>query len=195
MNYRHEVARKAIHLGSAVCPLIYGLTGREVSLLIGVPVTLLIIGMDVARRRHAGFGAWYDRWLGRLMRADEHRRLCGASYVMIAVVLCILLFPPPVAIAAMLFLSVSDALASLVGLRVGGPRWFGKSLAGSGAHFASAATIALLCLPAAPLAAVLGALAATIMEAAPLRLGGARLDDNLTAPLAGGAMMVLLGAR
>lgn len=86
-------------------------------------------------------------------------------------------------------MSVSDALASLVGMRVGGPGWCGKSLAGSGAFLVSAVIIALLLVPDRPVAAVVGAVTATIVELLPLRVGRARLDDNLSVPLAGGAVM------
>jgi len=192
MNYRDELARKAIHLGSAVCPLIYAWISPALALAGAVPVMLAFIVLDVLRQRHPGLRSWYNRWLGRLMRVHEDRRLCGASYVMIAVVVCIAVYEKPVTIVALLFLSISDALASLVGLKVGGPRWFNKSVAGSATFLLSALVIALVCLPQRPIAGAVGALAATLVEAAPLRLGRVRLDDNLLVPIVGGAVITAL---
>jgi dolichol kinase len=199
MNFRDELARKAIHLSSVLAPLLYGLLlhtagsqARPIALIVSAPITLLLFVVDALRLCHGGFRALYYRHLGLVMRSDEGQRFCGATFVMISVMLCIALFPPPVAIAAMLFLSVSDALASLVGRAVGGPRWFGKSAAGSLAFFVSALLIALLCLPGRPLVALVGAALATIIEALPHQLGRIRLDDNLTVPVISGAVMAAL---
>ena len=189
MSYRDELVRKGIHLSSTICPLFYLLTNKTLTLAIAVPVMLIFVAVDVLRRRHAGFRSLYNYWLGKLMRTDEHSQMCGASYVMIAVVICVFAYAKPVAVAALLFMSVSDALASLVGIRVGGRQLFGKTLAGSLTFLGSALVIALLCMPDQPLVGVLGAVTATCVEAAPLRLAGVRLDDNLFVPVTSGAVM------
>lgn len=194
VNFRHELARKAVHFSSAACPAVYAFIDRGPMLELVIPVTAVVIAADILRQVHPRLRAFYDRHWGHLMRGDEHQRLSGASHVMIAMVLCVWLFPKPAALAAMLFLSISDGLASLVGMRVGGPGWFGKSFAGSGAFLASALVIALVCLRAHPAAAIVGPVVATVVEALPLRIGRARLDDNLTMPLAAGAAMWALGA-
>ncbi|MGD8454112.1 MAG: SEC59/DGK1/VTE5 family protein [Phycisphaerae bacterium] len=192
MTFRHELLRKTIHAGSAVCPLIYGLLGKEGSLWIAIPITIAFIIIDVLRRQSGPVQRLYGRLFGAVTRRHEARHFCGATYVMIAVVLCIVLFPRPVAIASMLFLSISDAVASLVGLTIGRPRWSDKSAAGSAAFLVTAVLIALLCLPDAKALGVIGAIAATVVEALPIRVGPLRLDDNLTVPLAGGVVMTLL---
>lgn len=192
IKYRHEISRKAIHLCSALSPLVYLQISRELMLWLIAPLMVAFVLLDVLRLTHRGFRALYDRWLGWLMRRDEENRLCGASYVMIAAVACVFLFEKRVAVAALLFLSVSDALASLVGRKVGGPQWFDKTLAGSAAFLASALVIGLVCLPEHPVAAVAGALIATVVEAAANQFRFLHVDDNLLIPLAGGAAMAAL---
>jgi dolichol kinase len=192
MNYREELARKSIHFGSAVCPLIYAMTSWTFSFCLATSVMLAFLVIDLLRQYQPRVRALYQRFLGFLMRRHESNRLCGATYVMMAVVLCIVLFPRPIAIAAMLFLSISDALASLVGLAFGRPWWFDKSLQGSGAFLASALVIALLCLPDHRIAAVAGAVTAMLFEAIPIRIGSTKLDDNLLVPLGGGAVMLAI---
>jgi dolichol kinase len=135
-----------------------------------------------------------DRWLGRIIRQAEAHTLTGATYVTLAALLTIVLFEKPIAITALLFMSVSDALASLVGIRFGRARFFGKSLAGSAAFFVSAGVIGLLVLSATPLIALAGALVGTVVEAVPLKIGGYRLDDNLSIPLIAGAAMTAVSA-
>jgi len=125
-----------------------------------------------------------------VLRKAEAQTFTGATYVTTGALLTIVIFPKQIAVTVLLFLSVSDALASLVGLRFGRVRFHGKSLAGSTAFFVSGLTIALLTLPEAPLLGAAGALVATVVEALPLRIGNSKLDDNLSIPLVTGAAMV-----
>jgi dolichol kinase len=189
MSFRHEVLRKAIHLCTLVFPLVYLLSSRWCALALAVPVTLAFIAVDLLRQRQPRIRSLYDRYLSPLMRAHEQSQLCGASHVMIAVTLCILLYQREVAVAAMLFLTVSDALASLVGRALARPGQSGKSIAGSAAFLASASLLAIMCLPGRPLAALAGAVAATVAEAVPVRVGRVHVDDNLTVPIVSGAVM------
>lgn len=191
-SYAHELARKSIHLSSALAPVLYALLGRKTALWIAVPLLVLFVLGDLLRQWQPTVRAFYDRRLGGMMRADESRRFCGATYVVAAIVICIAVFEQRVAIAVLLFMSVSDALASLVGLRAGGPRWFNKTIAGSTAFFVSAVIIGVICLPQRPLAAVVGAAVATVVEAVPLKIGTLRLDDNLLVPLVSGGVMTAI---
>jgi dolichol kinase len=136
-----------------------------------------------------------QRTLGRILRADEGKLLTGATYVAISVLLVVLLFPDKrIGATVLLFMSVSDALASLVGMKIPSARFLGKSVAGSAAFFLSAVAIALWQLPDRWLLAIIGAADATLIEAAPLRIGESRVDDNLAIPLGSGAIMTLLAA-
>lgn len=192
MTYGDEIRRKLIHLGSAACPIAYWLTNRAVMLYVLVPLAAIAIVGETLRHTRPGFRRFIDGWLGRVLRQAEAHTLTGATYVVFAALLAILLFDEPIAIAVLLFLSVSDALASLVGIRFGRIRLGGKSLEGSLAFLVSAIGIALLVLPTRPLVAIAGAATATVTEALPLELAGRRLDDNLTIPLAAGTAMTVL---
>lgn len=192
MRYVDEVRRKCIHLSSALIPILYAFMPTWLALSILLPLLGVALALDWARVRFPAVRARVERCFGRLFRSEESRRLSGATYVLVAGVLCIALFPKRVAIAVLLIMSVSDALASLVGRRFGTVRLFGKSIEGSLAHAASACLIGLAALPAAPVAAVLGALCATLVEALPLRLGRHHVDDNLAVPLASGAVITLI---
>ena len=193
MTYGDEIRRKLVHLGSGVFPVAYWLTDRPFMLRVLVPLVVVAIVTETLRHQSPGFRAFIDRWLGRIIRKAEAHTLTGATYVTLAALLTIVLFEEkPIAITALLFLSVSDALASLVGIRFGRARFFGKSLAGSTAFFVSAGAIGLFMLSATPLIALAGALVGTVVEALPLKIGGYRLDDNLSIPLIAGAAMTAL---
>jgi dolichol kinase len=192
MTYQQEIWRKLIHLGSAAFPIAYWLTDKPFMLWVLVPLAVIAVGAETLRHLKPRFRAFIDRWLGRLLRQAEDHTLTGATCVTLGAMLSIALFDKPIAITVLLFLSVSDALASLVGIRFGRVRLGGKSLEGSAAFLVSAVAIALLVLRSAPLVAVLGAVVATVVEALPLKIAGRKLDDNLTIPLISGAAMSLL---
>ncbi|MFQ5806636.1 MAG: diacylglycerol/polyprenol kinase family protein [Phycisphaerae bacterium] len=194
MTYGDEIRRKLIHLGSAAFPLAYWATDRQFMLRVLVPLAAVAIVAETLRRLSPGFRAFIDRWLGRVLRRTEAHTFTGATYVTVANLLAIVLFEKPIAITVLLFLSVSDALASLVGIRFGTVRFLGKSLAGSMAFFVSGAAIALYVLRATPLVGLAGALIGTVVEALSLKIGAHKLDDNLSIPLITGAAMTGLQA-
>jgi len=192
MTYWDEVCRKAIHLGSAVFPLIYWLTDRTVMLWILVPLVAFALIVETARQFFPPVENFVQRWLGTIMRIEEKRLFTGATYVVISCLIMIYFFPRDIAITTLLFMSISDAAASLVGMRVGGPRFLGKSLAGSTAFFVTAVATALWQLPGKLIVGLVGAAVATIAEALSLRWGPIKIDDNFAIPLASGIAMVLL---
>ena len=97
------------------------------------------------------------------------------------------------AIAALLFLSIGDPVAALVGNRIGGPRFFGKSPVGTLAFALASLSIASMLMVTDVIrhhwAIGVGASIAALVELVPLRI-----DDNVTIPLiSGGAMTLMLG--
>ncbi|MBU0616213.1 MAG: phosphatidate cytidylyltransferase [Planctomycetes bacterium] len=192
MTYKEEIWRKLVHLASAAFPIAYWLTDKPFMLCVLVPLAVIAIVAEALRHTRPGFRTFIDNWLGRVLRQAETHTLTGATYVTLGALLSILLFDKPIAITVLLFLSVSDALASLVGIRFGRVRLGSKSLEGSAAFFVSAAIIALLIMRSAPLVAIVGAAVATLTEALPLKVAGRKLDDNLTIPLVAGTAMTLL---
>ena len=136
--------------------------------------------------------AWLNqrlvRWFWLLLKEQEGRRITGATYMLIAAFLAFLFFDAGVAVAALLFLSLGDPAAALVGRRMPGPRLSGKS------PWGTAALVAVALLVVAVLTAsgvveyhwglLAGAAVAGLVELLPLPP-----DDNFTIPLASGAAM------
>lgn len=188
-SFRDELWRKALHLASAGIPLGYLLVPRGVVLaVVGVLLAAAVL-MELLRHFYRPFRVWLHTRLGFLFRDFESREISGATFVLLGDLLAIWLFPRRVAIAAMLYLSICDTVASLVGRRFGRVRFAGKSLEGSAAFFVAAALIGWLLLPGELPAVLVGALVATIVEALPGRVGPLRLDDNLLIPLVAGAVL------
>ena len=194
MTYWDEIQRKTIHLGSAAFPIVYWLTdNRTLMLQILIPLVVFAIVVESARQFSPVVEEFVQRWLGKIMRLEEKRLFTGATYVVISALIMIAFFPSKIAIATLLFMSISDAAASLIGIRFGKVRFLGKSLAGSSAFLVSALAIAAWIMPDRLVVGAVGAVVAMIAEALSLRWGPIKIDDNLAIPLSSGTVMLLMG--
>ncbi|MEK7316984.1 MAG: hypothetical protein AAB011_12450, partial [Candidatus Eisenbacteria bacterium] len=134
-----ELKRKAIHLASLVIPLGYFASPAawyvwwERALLASV---ILSLAIEVFRLNHPRTRHVFRHFFGELLRNHEEATLLGSTYLLIACLLSIHLFPKPVAVLALSFLILGDTMAAIVGKSVGRVRIFGKTLEGSLACFA-----------------------------------------------------------
>lgn len=191
-RYREEVGRKLIHVGSALFPILYWYTDRRTMLWLMIPLVAFALVVETARFFSPAVRALVHRLVGRILRPAEKQLLTGATYVAISILLCVLVFEKPVACTVLLFMSVSDAAASLVGIRVGGPKFFGKSVSGSAAFLVTALAVGWWMMPGDFPIALAGAVVAMVIEALPLHIGPFKVDDNLAIPLGGGIVMTWL---
>jgi dolichol kinase len=184
-----ELARKSIHLSTVALPVAVWMVPREVAVAVLVPLAAVAMAVDATRLRWRPARYRFLRHLRPMLRHHERRGFTGATYMVTAYALAVLLFPKPIAVAAMLFNGLGDAAAALVGKRWGRhrTRW-GKSWEGFGAELAVNLAVALavwrldprLALPAA----IFGAAVAAILEFLDLPV-----DDNVRITL-GGAVAI-----
>jgi dolichol kinase len=192
-SYRIELIRKSIHLCSLSIPIFYFHTPRIVALGVLIPLTLAFVIIDVGRYYHRPIETWFYRTFGWLLRTSEtskeKKRLNGATYVLIAATLSVLIFPKVIAVTSFVILIIADLAAALIGKRFGRHRFLGKSLEGS-AGFLLSALVVVAILPKVDYQfgeyAIGGAaaLAGAIVEALPIDI-----DDNLSIPLVVGTVM------
>ena len=158
-------------------------------MVVGLAVlALLSLSLDLVRLRVPSLNRTFLRWLAPLLKPEEGFKVTGATFMLAAALAAFVAFDRPVAVAALFFLALGDPAAALVGFRGPIPRYMGKSVLGP------AAFIAVSLAAAAVLAGtgviewhwrwVAGAVTAGIVESVRLPL-----DDNLTVPLAAGAVM------
>ena len=185
-----ELKRKAIHLASLVIPIGYYVSPDawhrdwERALLASV---ILSLAIEVFRLNHPRSRNLFRHFFGELIRNHEEASLLGSTYLLIACLLSIHLFPKPIAVLALCFLIVGDTVAAIVGKSAGRIKIFGKTLEGSLACLAICFGITLF-LPEVPLhVAMVGAVVATTFELLPIPL-----DDNFRIPLSAGFAMELL---
>ena len=195
-NFLTEAQRKAIHLAFILLPLelLYqtlpwprGKTEfRQLFLLLVV----VAIALDLLRIHEHRFREFIRQFFGQMLREHEQFNLLGSTYLLLAALLAIEIFPQPVAAAALGFTVLGDAFAAIVGKGWGRTRIFGKSLEGFAGGLAACLLWAVFLVWAVPLpwsVALAGALVASAVEVLPIPL-----DDNLGITLFAGYTMKLL---
>ena len=188
------VPRRFFHIAAGSTIPIAGIFLPESVMVVGLGIVSAGgLGMEIARFKVEWLNQCLVRWLAPLLKADENRRITGATYMVIAGLIAFLLFDTVVAVSAMLFLALGDPAAALVGRRMPGPRLFGKSPVGTIAFLVVSLLIVAVLVGSGRFpyhwALLVGGAVAALVELAPVPP-----DDNLTIPLAAGGAMHLLGA-
>ncbi|MBI2166086.1 MAG: hypothetical protein HYU29_06770 [Chloroflexi bacterium] len=189
-----NLARRLFHVGagSFTPVLAFFLPRPWVLALAGLVALLLVIG-ELTRFAFPVANLTFRKWLGFLLKPGEEGRVTAATYMALATVMALILFSQEIAALGVLFLSLGDPAASVVGRRFGRWRVGAKSLEGSLAFLAVALVVAGAYYFGGraerywPLA--VGSVVAAMVELLPLPV-----DDNLWVPLAAGGAMALLGA-
>eukprot|EP00756_Hemistasia_phaeocysticola_P067158 Hpha_TRINITY_DN9762_c0_g1::TRINITY_DN9762_c0_g1_i1::g.10130::m.10130 len=190
-----EIERKAFHLAGLLIPTIYQFlihheTDENVIAGVCILITATQWAFDITRLKvPAVQQAFLRTWFGSLMREKEYNQLTGGCFFSLGCTLAICIFPPPIAIAGILFLVLGDMSAALVGVSFGGEtctvklgREGNKSAEGSIAMFCICFVVGMMIFAQVTLceyAVFLGAVAATLVEL----YEPFGLNDNLTIPL------------
>jgi dolichol kinase len=117
---RWELTRKALHLSWAVVPIVYALGMPRPVIVFGLAGACVVaLAIEIGRAYSTAFGAVFTRHTGILLRQHEHRRWSGATWLLLSFLLSVLVFDPPLAIAAMWAVAVGDAAAAIVGRTIG----------------------------------------------------------------------------
>jgi len=192
-----EARRKAIHLAFLILPLgvLYewlpwprGRMAWEVFL---AALTLGALVIDLLRLHQRRVADLFRRFFGQMIREHERFSLLGSTYLLLAGLLAVAVFPQPVAGAALGFTVLGDAVAALVGKAWGRTRFFNRTIEGGIGGLVACLAWAAFLVAAGHLTwpvAVAGALVASLVEILPIPL-----DDNLGITLSAGYVMKLLG--
>lgn len=184
-----ELARKGLHLLSAAAPLAYA-SGLPRNVLIWGLAGLFAVALvvEVGRARFERVQTVFHRTAGPVLRPHEHTRWSGATWLLAAFLLSVLLLDRGTAIAAMWAVSIGDAAAAVVG-RLGGRHPIAgtsKSVEGSVACFAATFAGVLLVARLDVATSTVAALCATVAEVVP-----AAVDDNIRVAAAVGLGILL----
>jgi len=190
-----KTARHVFHVvAGAIPPLLGFVLPREWLLVfLGVVAGIFVLA-EVLRLTVEPVNRWLISLFSRAskeFKEHESRRPIGSTYFLVASFLTFLFFPRDVAIAALLFAAVGDAMAAAVGESFGRTRLGTRSLEGTAAFFFSALVIGLI-LIFAGLRLSFAAVAVGALVAALTELLSIPIDDNLTIPLVSAIPIALL---
>ncbi|MWV41876.1 dolichol kinase [Natrialba sp. INN-245] len=177
-----ELKRRLVHASGSGLVALYllanylevGLTWQYFRVLM-VVLAVGAIGLEFLRLR-VGLEWWlYDK----LTREYEQDQFAGYGYYMVSMTIVVVVFPPAIALPAMLMLALGDPISGAVSddslRRVKSPKVLATMFVVSGAIAAP-----FLANPAAIVAAALGA---TVADGITVRIGDFIVDDNLTIPI------------
>jgi len=189
-----EILRKAVHVGSLAIPVAAVFTPRTDMVLLLCASALCLLLVDLLRARNKVFRGFFMAIFGKMLRQKEQEGGMTASTVVIAsAALTIMVFRREIAVASLVFLSLGDSSAALVGRHFGvTPLFGGRTLEGSlAALVACLAASWLLLSLSSSLGWVLtpGGLLAGSMVAVLAELVDLPLDDNLRIPVFAGLAM------
>lgn len=189
-----EIKRKFFHLFGLIYVLGLIYIPRDPYILILLTVLTSESLIELFRIKNEKVNQWFSQYFGEIFRDTEKTKISGVFWMLMGVTLTVILAPPvPIAAAALLYLILGDGLASLVGMRFGGPHWPGsrRRLSGSLACFLVCLFVGFILLR--PLygwpTVVAGAVAATFFER-----GLFSWNDNMTIPV-GSALALLLSLK
>lgn len=197
MAYIEEILRKSIHFGSVIIPVSAVFIPRTEMVLILAATALALLLIDILRSRNKVFRTFFLGLFGKVMRGTEQDGAMTASTVLVAsAALTILIFRTEIAVAALVFLSVGDSFAAIIGKKFGRTKLVsGRTLEGSLAALLSCLLVSIPILQLSsslgwklsPQGLAAGAIAATLAE-----LFEVPLDDNLRIPIFAGLVMELV---
>jgi len=187
MSFKSELYRKSIHIFSSIIPLFYVFFSKNLTLKILIPLALIFIMVEIIRFNINFINRIYIKILRDIIRVQERKRFSGATYLLISSVLVILFYDKSIAVACLLFLTLSDSAAALFGKRFGKIKIYNKTLEGSLAFLLSSLIIVYLIKSLNFITGVSGAITATFVE-----FTLTNIDDNLSIPIISGLVMQLV---
>jgi dolichol kinase len=187
LPFVQERGRKVVHLVSSIIPLGYWAIGPELGKPLLVILAAAMILFELARLYLPWGRALYKKFFGYVTRPHEYDRPSGAPHVFIGYLLAGLLYAPTIAIIAMLFTSIGDTAAALIGQRYGKIRIGSKTLEGTLACF-FVCLLLTIPTPFTLVASLAGAFTAAIAEL----IRWPFINDNIAIPVLSGAAITLV---
>lgn len=183
--------RRLWHLGGgSFFPILALFVPKGILLITLGAMTAIFVTWEIVRFTSPSVNRWMVSHLGVILKKEEGFRLTGTTYLLLSSLAVFLLFEKYVAITSLLFLSIGDLVATVIGEEYGRPALFSKSLEGSLACLVLCLLIGGLMTrispTIAPAVAIVGAVSATIVELLPIPI-----DDNLTIPVLSAGVMTL----
>ena len=188
MIHTNELLRKLLHLSNLIIPFTYLLyfDSKVEILIILLPITSFSLLIEYLRINSKSVKNIFDKYLFLMLRNHEKSgKYTGATWVFISSILSIGIFPKDIAIISLIYMSIGDTAAGLIGRKYGKIKIYNKTLEGALAGFIICLMVGLMIdLNISKTILTIGALSAAIIELLPISI-----DDNIRIPLFSGTVM------
>ncbi|MDR2436791.1 MAG: hypothetical protein LBD17_01785 [Endomicrobium sp.] len=185
---KDEIKRKAFHLLSLIYVFGYWYLPKNIVLLgLGIAITIAAF-LEYVRFKFPKFNDFFKNNFKGFYRPQEIDKVSGLVWTLSGAFVTILLFPnKSIVFASLLYLSLGDAAAALVGKVIGKHKIVltGKSIEGSLACFKACLIVGLVLFNAK--FALIGAIIATLVEAIPWKL-----NDNFWMQIINAGILTVL---
>ena len=163
--------RRLWHLiGGSFFPVLALFVPKGILLITLGAMTAVFAAWEIVRFSVPRVNRWMVSHLGVILKEEGRFRLTGATYLLLSSLAVFLLFDKYVAIASLLFLSIGDLMATVIGEKYGKRVVFNKSLEGSFACLASCLVIGIVMTRVSPAMALPGETRANGLVLVPLPL-------------------------
>ncbi len=184
----NELFRKAIHISNIIIPFgyLYIFQDRIEMLIILSFFLILCFFIELARKKNDKVLSFFNQYFRFMMRENEKKgELTGATWVFVGALFTVLLIPPPFSILSLMFLSVGDTFAAIIGMQYPYLKLGKKTLTGSISGFIACIILGLIIdIHISSDILIFGAFMAMFIEIMPLSF-----DDNVTIPIFSGFSM------
>lgn len=186
--FKNEIIRKALHMLLSVSAFALKICDPDPLINLFLILTLVYLTIDISRLKFKQIKKIYNQFFGIMLRYEEDHRLTGASFAFVGASLTLLLFDLDSAISAILIVGLSDAVAALVGRKIGFTRIGDKSLEGSFAFFIVTLIILFAYTGTPIINGLTVAFLCTIIELVLPKW----LNDNLMIPISAGLLITVI---
>ena len=179
-----ENFRKVVHLLALLVPVLTEITSKTETLIALFIITIIYVLEEVLRLTGHRLPI-VTAFTLRMSRRDETTHfVIRPLYLAVGIILALLLFPKTIAYASIGIVAVGDPVAAYIGGKFG-RRHITRKKTVEGAIAGFTASLLLASLIVSPFVAFVGSTSAMLMELLD------KPDDNLTMPIAAGALMTL----
>ena len=187
----NEIFRKIIHISSLAIPLFYFFLIKDKNVMATILITLTSISLLIehARLNREGYVRFFfHKYLKSVLRTKElEGHFTGATWMLIGFTSSVIIFDFEVSVLALLFLSVGDAVAGLVGRALPFGKIWDKSILGSLSGFLFCVLFGLFINTLSLEIVIFGAFSGMFIELIPLKI-----NDNFSIPIFSGFVMQIL---
>ncbi|HMQ69913.1 MAG TPA: SEC59/DGK1/VTE5 family protein [Ignavibacteria bacterium] len=196
ISIKNELLRKSIHLSSSIVPALYYFVDREFAIYALSAACVILILLDILRAKYDAVGDLYLRFMKPILRGHEIEKnnsfFTGGTYITISFLLCVVLFPKPLAITAMFIVIFCDSMAALIGKSKGKHFIANKTVEGSLAFLVTGIIIIILTPKISDSLSEYYIGIFAVFLSAVFELVPVRIDDNISIPLFFGLIYLLL---